>query len=147
MTKDPYKTLGVSPGASEQEIKSAYRNLVKKYHPDNYKNNPLEDLAKEKMQEINEAYDAINSGKAGQGGYTGNNTGAGFGDQRQWQEWQRNWQQQRYNPENGYNHRDSKGPYYDSGGCFTGSLCQTLGCLCCADACCGCLGGDSCRCC
>ena len=56
---DPYKVLGVSPGASDDEIKDAYRRLARKYHPDNYVNNPLSDLATEKMKEINEAYDEI----------------------------------------------------------------------------------------
>ena len=58
---DPYKVLGVSPNASDDEIKAAYRQLAKKYHPDNYANNPLADLAEEKMREINEAYDMIQS--------------------------------------------------------------------------------------
>ena len=56
---DPYNTLGVEPNASDEEIKKAYRELVKKYHPDNFQNNPLSDLAEEKMKEVNEAYDAI----------------------------------------------------------------------------------------
>ncbi len=56
---DPYKILGVSPTASEDEIKSAYRTLAKKYHPDNYANSPLADLAEEKMKEVNEAYNQI----------------------------------------------------------------------------------------
>ena len=57
--KDPYKVLGISPGASEQEIKKAYRDLARKYHPDNFQDNPLADLAQEKMKEINEAYDTL----------------------------------------------------------------------------------------
>ena len=66
--KDPFQVLGVSRGASDEEIKNAYRALARKYHPDNYdKDNPLKDLATEKMQEINQAYDMIqemrNSGK------------------------------------------------------------------------------------
>jgi curved DNA-binding protein CbpA len=48
---DPYVVLGVSPNASDEEIRVAYRELVKKYHPDRYVNNPLSDLANEKMQE------------------------------------------------------------------------------------------------
>lgn len=66
---DPYKVLGVSPSASDDEIKKAYRELAKKYHPDNYVNNPLKDLASEKMKEINEAYDQIVSER--QKGYSG----------------------------------------------------------------------------
>lgn len=57
--KDPYSVLGVSPNASDEEIKKAYRELARKYHPDSYHDNPLSDLAQEKMKEINEAYDAI----------------------------------------------------------------------------------------
>ena len=56
---NPYEILGVDKNASEEEIKAAYKNLARKYHPDNYSDNPLSDLAEEKMKEINEAYDAI----------------------------------------------------------------------------------------
>ena len=56
---DPYKILGVPEDASDEEIKKAYRELARKYHPDNYHDNPLEDLAQEKMKEINAAYEQI----------------------------------------------------------------------------------------
>ncbi|MBP5166505.1 MAG: DnaJ domain-containing protein [Oscillospiraceae bacterium] len=71
--KDPYSVLGVSPNASEDEIKKAYRDLARKYHPDNYQDNPLADLAQEKMKEINEAYDAVSKGRTSQSssGYSG----------------------------------------------------------------------------
>ena len=66
---DPYSVLGVAPGASDEEVKKAYRELARKYHPDNYHDNPLADLASEKMKEINEAYDSITkSRESGAGG-------------------------------------------------------------------------------
>ncbi len=63
--KDPYEVLGVPRGADREKVKEAYRELAKKYHPDQYAGSPLADLANEKMQEINEAYDAILSGNTG----------------------------------------------------------------------------------
>ena len=58
--KDPYSILGISSDATDEEVKNAYRNLARKYHPDNYgDDNPLKELANEKMQEINSAYDEI----------------------------------------------------------------------------------------
>jgi molecular chaperone DnaJ len=72
---DPYKVLGVSQNASDDEVKTAYRELAKKYHPDNYADNPLSDLALEKMKEINEAYEQVV--KMRQGG--GNAQGSSYG--------------------------------------------------------------------
>lgn len=70
MTEDPYKVLGVSPDASDEEIKKAYRRLAKQYHPDR---NPGDKEAAKKMQQINDAYDQIkNPGNTRQGqGYSG----------------------------------------------------------------------------
>lgn len=56
---NPYEILGVSENATDEEIKAAYKELVKKYHPDKYTDNPLSDLAAEKIKEINVAYDTI----------------------------------------------------------------------------------------
>ena len=57
--KNPYEVLGVSPDAKNEDIKKAYKELAKKYHPDNYGDSPLAEMAEEKMKEINEAYDEI----------------------------------------------------------------------------------------
>ena len=71
MMNDPYQVLGVSKNATDEEIKKAYRDLARKYHPDNYHDNPLADLAQEKMKEINEAYDMITKSRSSGGGYSG----------------------------------------------------------------------------
>lgn len=73
---DPYRILGISPGATDEQIKTAYRELAKKYHPDNYVNNPLSDLAAQKMAEINEAYDMVMASRVRHGPSAGNGGGS-----------------------------------------------------------------------
>lgn len=83
--QDPYKVLGVSPDASDDEIKQAYRRLAKQYHPDR---NPGDAVAAKKMQEINAAYEQIknpekttqqSAGYGGYGGYGGYSNYGGYG--------------------------------------------------------------------
>lgn len=87
--KDPYEVLGVGRDAPLEDVKKAYRELARKYHPDNYVGNELADLAQEKMKDINEAYDAIvkqrEGGGDGAGGYGGYGAGGlpRFADIRQ----------------------------------------------------------------
>ena len=74
---NPYKVLGVSENATQEEIRSAYLDLVKKYHPDKYMDNPLKELAGEKLKEINEAYEVLSrrqSAPSG-GGYSSSSGG------------------------------------------------------------------------
>jgi curved DNA-binding protein CbpA len=73
--QNPYELLGVKQGASKEDIKKAYRESVKKYHPDQYGNNPLKDLAEEKMKELNEAYEYLmkNADNNSSSGYSSNN--------------------------------------------------------------------------
>ena len=65
MVNDPYKILGVTRNADTEEIKRAYRDLSRKYHPDAYVNNPLSDLAEEKFKEVQEAYTQIMNERSG----------------------------------------------------------------------------------
>ena len=92
MIEDPYKVLGISPDASDEDVKRAYRRLAKKYHPDL---NPGDPVAARKMQEVNEAYEQIKNPEkfqqpnhgggyydpfGGFGGYTGRSYGEESGD-------------------------------------------------------------------
>ena len=81
---DPYKVLGISPDATDEQLKQAYRRLAKKYHPDL---NPGDETAAKKMQEINAAYEKIkNPEKAASGGqsaYGGYGSYDPFGGYRQ----------------------------------------------------------------
>ncbi len=85
---DPYEVLGIKPDASDEEVKRAYRELARKYHPDNYQDNPLADLAEEKMKAVNEAYNAITRQRSGGGGgqaassWSGGYSGGYSGQQR-----------------------------------------------------------------
>ena len=100
MIDNPYKVLGVSPDASDEEIKQAYRRLAKKYHPDLH---PGDQEAAKQMQKINAAYEQIkNPEKAqqSQGGYgaygsQGGQSGyGGYGYDPFGGSWQRGYQQQ-----------------------------------------------------
>ena len=85
MIDDPYKVLGVSPDATDEEIKRAYRKLAKQYHPDL---NPGDQEAAKKMQQINAAYEQIKDpdkartqsrqGQSGYGGYGYDPFGGGW---------------------------------------------------------------------
>ncbi len=88
MISDPYKVLGVSPNASDDEIKAAYRRLAKKYHPDL---NPGDAAAAKRMNEVNAAYEQIKNPQPQQqdpfaGAYGG--YGYGYGGAYQQQSWE-----------------------------------------------------------
>lgn len=147
---DPYKVLEISPNATDDEVKRAYRELSRKYHPDTYVDNPLSDLAEEKFKEVQEAYQQImdmRSGKGGgyQQGYQ--QGGSGYGQGYQQGGYQQGYQgNQQYNRQqyqyygNGY----GRNPYGRGGSdCGTGNLCCDLWC---ADTLCECMGGDLCTC-
>lgn len=74
---NPYEVLGIPVTASDDEVKKAYRELSRKYHPDSYADNPLADLAEEKFKEVQEAYDEIMRSRNARGAGGGNFSGRG----------------------------------------------------------------------
>ena len=90
MIDDPYKVLGVSPDASDEEIKRAYRRLAKKYHPDL---NPGDQTAAQKMQQVNAAYEQIKNPEKAQT-HTGYGGQSGYGYDPFGGAWQQSYQRQ-----------------------------------------------------
>ena len=79
---NPYQVLGVSETATDEEVKAAYRRMVKKYHPDRYTDSALKEQASEKLKEVNAAYDAIVKIRKGEDrgdGPGGNSSAYGMG--------------------------------------------------------------------
>ena len=70
MSKNPYTVLGVPDNATDEQIRTAYHDLAKKYHPDNFSDNTMRELAEEKMTEINEAYDLLTKKNGGGSTYS-----------------------------------------------------------------------------
>lgn len=141
--RDPYEVLGIPSNASDDEVKKAYRELSRKYHPDSYVDNPLADLAEEKFKEVQEAYQQIMNQRSGNGGYRqSSQSGQGYygqGNYQQQSNRQSSQQQYQYYG-NGY----GRNPYNTgSDSCGTGNLCCDLWC---ADTLCECMGGDLCTC-
>ncbi len=77
---DPYKVLGIPPTATDDEIKKAYRDLARKYHPDKYRDSDLADIASEKMKEINAAYEEIQNIRKNGGTSQQSNGGYRYGN-------------------------------------------------------------------
>ena len=90
MIEDPYKVLGVSPDASDEEIKKAYRKLAKQYHPDL---NPGDPVAAKKMQQVNAAYEQIKNPEKAQPNPGSQGSYGGYGYDPFGGAWQRTYQQ------------------------------------------------------
>lgn len=97
---DPYKVLNISPAATDEEVKRAYREMVRKYHPDNYHDSPLADEAQKWMQEVNVAYDQIQNERGGRTGGAGAHAQQSYGGyaQQGYGGYQYGWQERTGNP-------------------------------------------------
>jgi len=91
MIEDPYKVLGVSPDASDEEIKRAYRKLAKQYHPDL---NPGDPVAAKKMQQVNAAYEQIKNPEKAQPNTGSQGSYGGYGYNPFGGAWQQTYRQQ-----------------------------------------------------
>ena len=154
--KDAYDVLGVNRNASDEEVKRAYREMLRKYHPDNFAgtNNPLASLAEEKFKEVQDAYNEIMTERQNNpyGYNTGNYSNNGnYGNQGNQGQYTSQGNQGTYN-QGAYNYRNqydvNSGYYgrpanYRGQSCGTGNLCCDLWCM---DTLCECMGGDLCAC-
>ncbi len=145
---DPYQVLGISPNATDDEVKRAYKELSRKYHPDSYVNNPLADLAEDKFKEVQAAYTQIMDARANGGsGYSQGYQGGWGGQGGQGSYNNSGYNNGQYNRQSYQNYGQGYGRnpngYYGSGGCSTGNVCCDLWC---ADSLCECMGGDLCSC-
>ena len=166
---DPYKVLGISRDATDEQVKEAYREMAKKYHPDNYQGSPIADLANEKMKEVNEAYDQIMNERKNRknGGVPTDSRNAEWYFLKGTVLYKRGWMEEAYNHFAKACDMDPSNPEYSAaynqiknqrtgayggynpgaprqGGC---SGCDVCSGLLCADCCCECFGGDFIRCC
>lgn len=135
MQKDPYDILGVRRDATMEEIDQAYKSLVKKYHPDRYRDNPLRELAEEKLKEIIEAYEYIKMQRNNQ--TYSNNTYNSHTSQTSQYKNQNTYQNtyQSYPQQNNQNPPQSNDE-------FCAGCCAGLSALWCLDAFCECAGSD-----
>ncbi len=79
--RDPYEVLGLKPGATDEEIKKAYRTLSRKYHPDSNVNSAHPEVAEERFKQVQQAYNQIMKEKQQgySGGYQSGRSGSSYG--------------------------------------------------------------------